>query len=378
MLSRPKVLASLGLAVERHRLTVLVGPKSCGKTALARAFATTRRATVFDLNDAWTLQGFERPGRMIERLRGLVVLDGVERQPELLAEVRRFVAERRRSATFLAVSGVSPGLLASDGDLMLDVPTVEVGGLEPGEADLSTDVLWVRGGLPPASLAQSDEASFAWRRGIVREFIERDFRRSGLLRASAAFERTLTMAAHGHGQAWNSSSIARALKVDDTTVHRYLEVLSGTFMLRVLPAWVENTRRRQRKAPKVYVRDSGILHALLGLETQEQLRSHPIAAASWKGFALERVLALLPTREVHHWALHTGAELDLLATCGGKRFGFVFQFADHPTWSPAMDIAVEVLRLDRLWVIFDGERSDDLGERIRRVPLLSLDEELAA
>ena len=377
VIPRPLVRAALDAALRRNRVTALVGPRRCGKTTLVRELARESGATVFDMDDPGARKALENPRQVLEPLSGLVIIDGVEQDRDVVWHVRRIVEARRRTATFLVVSNASRRLLGSCEDLLWDLPSIEMGGLGLTEvgADGMTS-LWVRGGMPQSFLALDDAASFACRAEFIGEFLERDLGRMGITVGPRGLRRLWTMAGHHGGEPWNYSHLARSLNVDDMTVRRQVEVLAETFMLRVLPAWIERTGRRQRTAPKIHHRDSGVLHALLGLGTREEILSHPIAAPSWRSFAIEQVLKLVPSSDAHHWALHTGPALDLLVTCADKRLGFEFQLADDVFWSPARKVAVEILGLERFLVVIPRGEARELDERVGALPLASVREVL--
>ncbi|TFH65064.1 MAG: DUF4143 domain-containing protein, partial [Gemmatimonadales bacterium] len=234
--------------------------------------------------------------------------------------------------------------------------------------------LWTRGGFPRSFLAPDEAASVAWREGFIRTFLERDIPQLGITIPSESLRRFWTMVAHYHGQLWNGAQIGRSLGVSETTARRYLDILAGSYMVRILPPWFEDLKKRQVKAPKAYLRDSGVLHALLGLKNPDAVHGHPKLGASWEGFAVEHVLALLESREAYFWATHAGAELDLLVPVGGKRFGFEFKYADAPGRTRSMLVALEDLSLEHLWVIYPGKESYAIHERISVVPLATLPE----
>ena len=232
--------------------------------------------------------------------------------------------------------------------------------------------LWLRGGFPDSFLASDDENSWAWRENFVRTFLERDIPQLGVQIPAATLRRFWTMVAHQHGQIWNGSEIGASLGVAHTTARRYLDLLTGAFMVRQLPAWFENVGKRLVKSPKVYIRDSGLFHSLLGLSTRELLESHPKLGASWEGFALEQVLSLMGERDSYFWGTHGGAELDLLLMRRGKRWGIEFKYQDAPTMTKSMHVALANLKLDRLWVIFPGATDYPVHERVECVGLRNL------
>jgi predicted AAA+ superfamily ATPase len=250
---------------------------------------------------------------------------------------------------------------------------VDLGGFDLEETGSEhRDALWLRGGFPRSFLADDDATSLSWRDSFVRTFLERDIPQLGITIPAETLRRFWTMMAHYHGQVWNAAELARSLGASENTARRYLDVLSGAFMLRVLPPWFENVGKRQVRSPKVFLRDSGILHALLQIDSHAGLRAHPKLGASWEGFALEQIIGLLETRDAYFWATHGGAELHLLVVVGGKRYGFEFKYADAPGRTRSMSIAVEDLGLTKLWVVFPGAREYRLDGTIEAVPLESI------
>jgi predicted AAA+ superfamily ATPase len=307
-------------------------------------------------------------------LEGLVVIDEVQHRPELL-EVLRVLADRDPlPARFLILGSASPQLVRDSSESLAGrVEYVDMGGFDLDEVGVDNlDVLWWRGAFPRSFLAGSEEDSVAWRRNFIRSFLERDIPRLGIQIPAAALRRFWTMLAHYHGQTWNASEIARSFGVTDKTVRGYLDVLTGTFMVRQLYPWFENVKKRQVKAPKVYLRDSGLVHTLLGLESREQILGHPKCGASWEGFALEQVIRRTGVTECYFWATHGGTELDLLMFLKGRRIGVEFKFADAPTTTRSMRTAIDLLRLDHLWVVYPGRRRYPLDQGIDVVPLAEI------
>ena len=242
-------------------------------------------------------------------------------------------------------------------------------------AELGTserDRLLVRGGFPRSYLAVDDAASMVWRQDFLRTFLERDIPQLGITIPAETLRRFWTMVAHYHGQTWNAAQFARSLGASEGTARHYLDILSGAFMVRILPPWFENLGKRQVKAPKIYIRDSGILHALLQLSTLADLQSHPKIGASWEGFAVEQIIGLLDTRDAYYWATHGGAELDLLVRVAGKHYGFEFKYADAPGASRSMHIAVQDLSLAHLWVVYPGRHEYALDQKISVIPIDSI------
>jgi len=311
---------------------------------------------------------------VLERLSGLVVIDEVQRRPELF-ELIRVLADRPNEATrFLLLGSASPQIVRGVSESLAGrVGLVDLSGFdlrETGVDELSK--LWIRGGFPRSFLAEDDDASLAWRDSFVRTFLERDIPQLGITIPAETLRRFWTMVAHYHGQIWNAAQFARSLGASENTARHYLDILSGAFMVRVLPPWHENLGKRQVRSPKVFLRDSGILHSLLQIRSRSDLEAHPKLGAAWEGFAIEQVITLLGTRDAYFWATHSGAELDLLVIVNGRRYGFEFKFSDAPGRTRSMTIARDDLELERLFVVYPGSREYELDATIDVLPLSSL------
>jgi hypothetical protein len=361
-------------ALRQSPVVSLLGPRQVGKTTLARSVARGRRGTFFDLEHPADVARLASPMLTLEPLRGLVVIDEIQRMPKLF-EVLRVLADRPRTpARFLILGSADPRLVRGVSESLAGrVSHIDVAGFdltEVGQERLSR--LWQRGGLPRSFLARSDATSTAWRRNYVRDFLQRDLSELGVTIPSATLRRFWNMVAHFHGGIWNAADFARALGSSENTARHYLDVLSGAWAIRVLPPWFENLGKRQVRSPKIYVRDSGLLHALLDLETHAALMGHPKAGASWEGFAIEQILALLPAAEAYFWGTHQGAELDLLVMHGGKRLGFEMKLSDAPSVTKSMRIACADLGLSQLFVVHAGRQCFPLDEQIEALPLSDL------
>lgn len=379
MIKRPRVLQELKTALAENPVAVLLGPRQCGKTTLARMLAEESPATVFDLERAADRAKLQSPELVLGSLKGLVVLDEVQRQPELFTLLRP-LADRPKSKTkFLLLGSASPDLVKGVSESLAGrAAFVDLGGFELGDVGVGEqERLWLRGGLPRSFLAKDAVASLAWRQDFIRTFLERDMPQLGIRIPSATLLRFWTMVAHYHGQIWNGAELSRALGLSEKTVRTYLDLLTGAFVLRQLPPWFENVGKRQYKAPKVYVRDSGLLHALLGIEDRLGLAGHPKHGASWEGFALEQVLSVADSRQAFFWGTHSGAELDLMLMLGGKRYGVEFKCADAPVMTKSLRIALEDLKLERAWIVYPGTESYPVHEKVRVCSLAAVVKELA-
>ncbi|MCS7337402.1 MAG: ATP-binding protein [Verrucomicrobiae bacterium] len=366
--------------MQYNPIAVLLGPRQCGKTTLARELAKDSGATFFDLETSADQARLQMPETVLGGLSGLVVIDEVQRMPGLFTVLRPLVDKPGLKARFLLLGSASPELVKGVSESLAGrVGFVDMSGFEICDVGSEgQNRLWLRGGFPRSFLAGSDTESYQWRQDFIRTFLERDVPQLGLRIPAAALMRFWTMLAHYHGQIWNGSEIARALGVSAKTVRDYLDILTGAFVLRQLQPWHENIGKRQYKAPKVYVRDSGVLHALLGIEKWLDLFGHPKYGSSWEGFALEQILTCTGTRQAFYWATHGGAELDLMLIRGGKRYGVEFKCADAPGMTKSLHIAMDDLGLERVWIVYPGQAQYDLAPRVRVCPLLDCISELAA
>ena len=375
LIDRPTPTHRIKEALAVHPCAALTGPRQCGKTTLARQIAAdSPRSTYFDLEAAIDRQRLATPEQTLDRLRGLVVIDEVQRMPSLFETLRVLVDRPDNDARFLLLGSASPQRVKGVSESLAGrVGLVDLGGFglrETGVAAWRT--LWGRGGFPRSFLARSTQASSLWRRNFVRMFLERDIPQLGITIPAETLRRFWTMIAHYHGQTWNAAEFARALGSSEATARRYLDILAGAFMVRVLPPWFENLKKRQVKAPKVYVRDTGLLHALLGVSAETWLLGHPKVGASFEGFVVEQLVGALETRDAYYWATHAGAELDLLVLGGGKRYGFECKFADAPGTTRSMRVALEDLKLDHLWIVYPGDEGYVLDDRISVLPVAEI------
>jgi hypothetical protein len=371
MIPRPKALKHIERAFRVHSIAALLGPRQCGKTTLARMIAEREPCTYFDLENPVDNRRLSAPMRTLEGLTELVVIDEVQRRPDLFELLRVLVDRPQNAARFLLLSSASPQLAKNVSESLAGrIGFVDLSGFNLGEVgDEYQDRLWIRGGFPRSFLADDDAASMLWREDFVRTFLERDIPQLGITIPSETLRRFWTMVAHYHGQVWNAADFARSLGTSENTARRYLDILAGAYMVRVLPPWFENIRKRQVKAPKIYIRDSGILHTLLQLRTLPHLQGHPKIGASWEGFAIEHVINAFETRDAYFWATHAGAELDLLVMTAGRRYGFEFKYADAPGRTRSMHSAIKDLQIEHLWVVYPGAQEYTLHEKISVIPM---------
>jgi len=369
VLARTAYLKRLETALSRSPVTALLGPRQSGKTTLARELATGRESAFFDLESPQDQQRLQNPEMMLGSLRGLVVIDEIQLRPELFSVLRVLVDRDKYSARFLILGSASPQLKTGAAESLAGrVEFVDLSGFNLSEIAASDtgdiDRLWLRGGFPRSFLAASEDDSFAWREGFIRTFLERDLPQFGVRVQATAMRRFWSMLAHYHGQTWNASELSRSMGLSDKTVRSYLDTLTETYMIRQLQPWFENISKRQVKAPKVYFRDSGLLHSLLMVPDHYSLSGNPRIGASWEGFALEQVLTRLRTPQAYFWSAHRGPEIDLLFFHNGKRYGVEFKYSGTPKIGRSARAATEILDLERLWVITPGEDRYPLEDRL--------------
>ena len=372
IIHRPVPLGRIRDAFSVHPVAALTGPRQCGKTTLAREIAAAAPgSTYFDLESAVDRRRLATPELALGSLKGLVTIDEVQRAPALYEAIRVLVDRPDNAARFLLLGSASPTLAKGVSESLAGrVGLVDLNGFDIAEAGPANwRALWTRGGFPRSFLAEDESASALWRRNFVRTFLERDLPQLGIRVPAETLRRFWTMIAHYHGQVWNAAEFARALGANEGTARRYLDVLAGAFMVRILPPWFENLKKRQVKSPKVYLRDSGLLHALLGLNDTDAVAGHPKVGASFEGFAVEQVLAAFADADAYFWATHGGAELDLFLRHGGKRHGFECKLADAPGSTRSMRAALADLRLDHLWVLYPGDEAYAIDDAITALPV---------
>jgi uncharacterized protein len=379
MIERRRYQADVEARLKTSPVVALLGPRQTGKTTLAGQLQGRQEAHYLDLEDAAVLKRLAEPKSALEPLRGLVILDEAQRQPELFPLLRVLADRRPLPARFLILGSASPWLVRGVSESLAGrVSSVDVHGFDLEEVGVaSLRQLWWRGGFPRAFLAETDADCRRWQEDLLRTLLERDLPQLGITTPAATLRRFWSMVAHFHGQVWNAAELARSLGTSEPTARRYLDTLSSMFLVRQLQPWFENLGKRQVKAPKVYVRDAGLLHALLGLDSFHALEGHPKLGASWEGFALEQVLRITGDREAYFWATHAGAELDLLVHWHAKRWGFEFKYCDAPTMTKSMHVALADLKLERLFAVYPGKEAYPMHERAEALPLAQLHERLA-
>lgn len=374
MIARTHAKARLETALSRSRIILMIGPRQCGKTTIARQFVPSDSVNYFDLEDPVSLARLEEPMTALAPLTGLVVIDEVQRRPELFPVLRVLADRQPLPARFLILGSAAPELLRQSSESLAGrMEIVAMSGFsltEVGSDQQSRH--WLRGGFPCSYLAASDNDSFAWLKSFTLTLVERDIPQLGIGVPAAMLIRFWTMLAHCHGQIWNAAPPARSLGVSEPTVRRYLDLLEGVFMVRQLQPWHANLKKRQVKSPKVFFRDSGMLHNLLGIRGDRELLNHPACGASWEGYAIEEAIRVVSPDESYFWATHNGAELDLLLVKNGLRIGIECKRSDAPRLTPSMRTSLTDLELDRLVIIYPGTRRYSLAEGVEVLPLVEL------
>jgi predicted AAA+ superfamily ATPase len=373
---RRATLESIETALSRSPVVVLTGPRQCGKTTLARELVPEGSLNYFDLEDPASLARLDEPMTALGPLSGLVVIDEVQRRPDLFPVIRVLSDRRPQPSRFLILGSASGDLLRQSSESLAGrVEWITMGGFTLGELGAeAASRLWRRGGFPVSYLARAEADSLAWRKQFIRTLLERDLAQWGVRVGAVALGRFWTMVAHYHGQIWNAAEPARALGVSQPTTRRYLDLLTDALMIRQLQPWHANLAKRQVRSPKVYVRDSGLLHQLLGVGDEAALVNHPKVGASWEGFVVEEVLAMEPHDEAAFWATHQGAEVDLILRRGNRLLGVECKRADAPRMTPSIRIALEDLGLERVAVVHPGGRRYPIADRVEAVPLGALAE----
>lgn len=374
MIDRHSDLRLVRAALKRSRVVALLGPRQSGKTTLARQFVPAESLNYFDLEDPQSLARLTEPDTALRPLKGLVVIDEIQRRSDLFPLLRVLADRQPLPARFLILGSASPDLLKQSSETLAGrLETVPLEGFRLADLGAAAQAKhWVRGGFPLSFTARTEADSVAWRRQFLQTFLERDIPQWGISIPAAALRRFWNMVAHYHAQIWNAAELARALAINESTVRRYLDLMTGLFMVRQLPPWFENLGKRQVRAPKVYIRDTGLLHSLLGIVHQRDLEHHPKVGASWEGYAIEEVLKALRPAEAYFWATHQGAEIDLVLFLNGRRVGVECKRADAPVITPSMRIALADLKLDEVRVVYPGSKRYPLAKNVEVVPLVEL------
>jgi uncharacterized protein len=374
MIDRKNLSRHVRSALRRSRVVALIGPRQCGKTTLAQQLLNADSPNYFDLEDPSSLSRLNEPLTALRDLKGLVVIDEVQRKPDLFTVLRVLADRKPLPARFLILGSASPELLRQSSESLAGrIETVVMSGFSIDEVGGSFQARhWLRGGFPLSFLARTDPDSLAWRKNFIQTFLERDIPQWGIGTPAIALLRFWTMLAHYHGQVWNAAEPARSLGVSEPTVRRYLDILSGVFMIRQLIPWHANLKKRQVKAPKIYFRDTGLLHQLLGVRSEKELLSHPKCGASWEGYVIEETIKAIAPDEVYYWATHSGAEIDIVMIKDGRMLGVECKRVDAPRMTPSMRTAREDLHIEQIAVVYPGKKRYALGDGVAAVPLNSV------
>ncbi len=378
MIKRKRYIDMVNVALKRSPIVAILGPRQCGKTTLARMVSKPKQSTYFDLESQADLRRLENPEMMFASLAGLVVIDEIQIRPELFPALRVVVDKPNNKCQFLILGSASPQIIKNVSETLAGrVEFIDMAGFDLAELGKeASQTLWLRGGFPRSYLADNDDDSFAWREGFIRTFLQRDIPQLGINIPATAMRRFWTRLAHYHGQIWNASRIASAMSINDKTARSYLDILSETYMIRQLQPWHENIAKRQVKSPKVYFCDTGLLHSLLDLKDYHGLCGHPQVGASWEGYAIEQVLMSVRPSQAYYWATYSHAELDLFFIRNGKRYGLEFKMSEAPSKTKSMDIAIDNLKLDKLLVVYPGEKSWPVNNKITVCPLNKVEQML--
>lgn len=365
-------MAEIRSNMRQFQVTALLGPRQCGKTTLARSMHV-QPSNYFDVEDPVDVARLESPRTVLSKLKGPVVIDEIQRMPELFPILRVLADRPGRPANFLILGSATPDLVRGASESLAGrIGFIDLTGFDLEEAGPENlDRLWLRGGFPGSFLARDEDASFRWRANFFRTFLTQDLPSFGIRVASEKLRKFWLTLTHYHGQNWNANEIAGALGLDNKSCQYYLDILRHTFMIRTLQPWSENLGKRERRAPKVYMRDSGLYHTLMNLHTMRDIERHPKIGASWEGFVIEQIISTfrLLSDECYYWAVHSGAELDFLAFRDGKRLGFEVKFMDAPRLTRSMSTSMETLNLDRLYVVYPGDTRYELDSGIEALPL---------
>ena len=374
MVKRNQLLDTIQDALNRSRVVALIGPRQCGKTTVARHFVDADSLNYFDLEDPVSLARLNEPMTALKDLRHMVVIDEIQRRPDLFPVLRVLADRKPLPARFLILGSTSPDLLRQSSESLAGrIEILEMKGFTLSELGMrKQQIHWLRGGFPLSFLARSDESSLQWRKNFIQTVSERDLPLLGYRTPSTTILRFWAMLAHYHGQIWNAAEPARSLGISETSVRRYLDLLTDIFMIRQLQPWHANLKKRQVKSPKIYFRDTGLLHQLLGIHSHKDLLRHPKCGASWEGYAIEEILQIIKPDDSYFWATHNGAEIDLIVAKNGSMFGVECKRSDVPKITSSMQIALSDLPLEQILVIYPGDKSFELSDKISAVALQNM------
>lgn len=374
MIARNSWYGEVQDVLDRSNIAALVGPRQCGKTTLARQFLDEDSANYFDLEDPLSLARLDEPMTALSSLSGLIVIDEIQLKPDLFPVLRVLADRKDFGGKFLILGSASGDLLRQSSESLAGrMETITLQGLTLDELGAQAiPSLWRRGGFPRSYLAKNDTESLAWRKAFVQTLLERDFPNWGIRTSAQMLWRFWTMLAHYHGQIWNAAQLSRALGVSQATIRSYLDLLTDSFMVRQLQPYHSNIKKRQVRSPKIYIRDCGLLHQLLGITSEKDLMTHPKVGASWEGFVIEEILAKTKPDEAFFWATHQGAEVDLVIKKDGKLFGFECKRTDTPKITPSIKNAIEDINLDYVSIVYPGRKQFSLAENVEALPLATI------
>jgi predicted AAA+ superfamily ATPase len=375
MIERKLIFDRINAGIKKNPVTALLGPRQCGKTTIARAVAGKFKSLYFDLENPLDEAKLNRPQLIFDSFSGIIVLDEIQRKPDLLPLLRVYSDKKPLKVRFLILGSASPELIKESSESLAGrIHFVDMAGFSIEEVGVGKlNRLWVRGGFPKSFLSKNDSDSLSWRHDFIKTFLERDVLKLGLGVSTAIMKRFWGMITHYHGQIWNGSEIGSSIGVSHTTAQKYLDALTGTYMIRQLSPFYENMGKRLIKSPKIYLRDSGIFHAFLNLSGYKEMLLNPKIGASWEGFACEEILNKFGERDSFFWRTYNGAELDLLLLRKGKKYGFEFKCSDAPVLTKSMKIAIEDLKLEHLWVVYPGKERYSLDEKCTSMPLTGIE-----
>lgn len=374
MIKRPYLQKKIQHAFRYGRIVALIGPRQCGKTTLARQIVAPDSSHYFDLENPISIGRLSEPMNTLSGLKGTVVIDEIQRMPSLFPILRVLADRKPLPARFLILGSASPEMVKHSSESLAGrVARVTMAGFSLAEVGLNrAERLWYRGGLPSSFLSKTDNDSMGWRKDFIQSFVDRDLPAYGINLPAVTVMRFWIMLAHNHGQLLNASEIACSLGINEVTVKRYVDILTGVFMVRQLQPWHANINKRQIKSPKIYIRDTGILHSLLGIRNMNELMVNPKYGLSWEGFVIEEIIKSVEPDEVYFWATHNGAEIDLVFFKNGRKYGVECKRADAPTLTSSMRIAFSDLNLSRIAVIYPGKQRYSLTKQIEVVPFESV------
>jgi predicted AAA+ superfamily ATPase len=370
-LFRPEYEAEIRQTLLANPIAAILGPRQCGKTTIAQKLGNETPSTFFDLEDPDDFELLRNSAKQVlSQQTGLVVIDEVQRLPELFPLLRVLADQQVSDRKFLLLGSASPDLIRNSSETLAGrIGFVDLTGFRLDEVGIENlSPLWLRGGFPRSYLSDDDQQSYQWRQDFIRTFLERDIAQLGFNLPTQTMRRFWIMLAHYHGQIWKASEFARSLGVSEPTVKRYLDILTGAYMIRQVQPWYENLQKRQVKAPKIFIRDSGLLHALLALSGTE-IQTNPKLGASWEGFVIEQIINRLKTRDYYYWRTHAGLELDLLVMKNGKRLGFEIKYSESPKVTRSMHQIIEDLKLDMFFIVYQGKHNAKLDEKIQLLPI---------